>query len=56
MGSQMKSDDLDGAFRQFYIALSEPSKIVYEFDGKQIGDLQNIWGTRTDMNDENIAD
>ena len=39
--------DLDGAFRQFYLAKSETSQIVYEYAGLTLGDTQNIWGTRS---------
>ena len=39
--------DLAGAFRQFYLAIGEPQKILYTFDGKLIADFCNIWGSRT---------
>ena len=37
--------DLDGAFRQFFVAITETQKIVYKFDDKAIAEFQNIWGS-----------
>lgn len=46
-GCYFAKTDMSGAFRQFYLAISEPSKIVYDFDGRQMADFANIWGTRS---------
>lgn len=45
-GFHFAKTDMAAAFRQFFLARTEPSKIVYEFDGELVGDLCNIWGTR----------
>ena len=46
-GFLLAKTDLATAFRQFFLACSEPAKLVYVFDGKHMADTQNIWGTRT---------
>ena len=46
-GILLGKSDLAGAFQQFFLAIGEPQKILYTFDGKLIADFCNIWGSRT---------
>ena len=46
-GCYMGKADLAGAFRQFYWRKGETEKVLYRYQGRLLGDLQHIWGTRT---------
>ena len=43
----MAKTDLAAAFRQFWLAETEPAKITYNFEGRCIADMANIWGSRS---------
>ncbi len=43
----MAKTDLEAAFRQFYLKPGETEKICYDVAGRILGDLMNVWGTRT---------
>lgn len=43
----MAKTDLEAAFRQFYLKPGETEKIIYDVAGRILGDLMNVWGTRT---------
>ncbi len=46
-GFNLAKTDLSGAFRQLYLAITEPMNCGYKIDNKTILDFYDFWGTRS---------